>query len=645
MLSGRKIKIILVSLLSLVLLSGLSIFFLKDYFVKRIIEKVQSKISRELHANLFIDNYKLSGISHLQLNDISLIPPEGDTLLKVKTVGISPDLIELIRGDIYLNRLIIEGVRLNITHTDSLNNYNFLFESDTLPINSNTETNWANKMNAIIKLTKKIIPPQLSAKDIEVKITGNNFVQTISLPLLQREDEKLSGQLSIDKNQIILIDGSLTKDMTEGAVSLVSQTPFHLTMIDSVFKTYAGVKQMQFAFKEMENSASQLSYALNAGCSDVSLKHQKISEDTVLINTIGFNGVVQLNEQSLSIDSTSKLKINKIAATIYARYTKTEKSNIIETKINSLQWNSSDFFESLPLGMFQNVRGIKTRGLLSYRMNCYIDFSLPDSLKFNSELIPSGLKIIGYGATNLSKMNGTFEYTAFEKGQPVKTFLVGPENPDYYSLNAISPHLRNAILCSEDGSFFWHKGFNPEAIQRSIAENIRAGKFVRGGSTISMQLIKNVFLTRKKTLSRKLEEVLIVWLIENNRLCSKEKMFEVYLNIIEFGPGVYGVADASLFYFGKKPGDLSLSEGIFLSSILPRPKWFMYSFDDKGNLKPYMTDYYKVVSRYLLARKQISENEYNDLKPELDLYSTAKRLLKSKPDTTLEKSELPQIDF
>src|SRR6185295_15378504 len=110
------------------------------------------------------------------------------------------------------------------------------------------------------------------------------------------------------------------------------------------------------------------------------------------------------------------------------------------------------------------------------------------------------------------------------------------------------------------------------------AANYKAGKFVRGGSTISMQLVKNVFLTRNKTIARKIEEALIVWLIENNRLSSKERMYEVYLNLIEWGPNVYGIGEASRFYFYKSPADLSLAESIFLAMIVPRPKGFKYNF-------------------------------------------------------------------
>ena len=94
-----------------------------------------------------------------------------------------------------------------------------------------------------------------------------------------------------------------------------------------------------------------------------------------------------------------------------------------------------------------------------------------------------------------------------------------------------------------------------------------------------MQLVKNLFLERQKTIARKLEEMIITWLIEENRLVSKERMFEIYLNIIEWGPQVYGAQEEARFYFDKDVADLTLAEAIFMAGIIPQPKRFMVSFD------------------------------------------------------------------
>jgi membrane peptidoglycan carboxypeptidase len=169
-------------------------------------------------------------------------------------------------------------------------------------------------------------------------------------------------------------------------------------------------------------------------------------------------------------------------------------------------------------------------------------------------------------------------------------------------LDQISPYLQKCVLTSEDPSFFSHRGFINEAFKQSILKNIRTKKFSRGASTISMQLIKNVFLTREKTVSRKLEEILLVYILENNRIASKERMLEVYFNIIEWGPNVYGIGEAAQFYFQKTPADLTLKECLFLATIVPKPKKFMWQFDNEGNLKSYADKQQKFLSNLMLRR-------------------------------------------
>jgi len=104
-------------------------------------------------------------------------------------------------------------------------------------------------------------------------------------------------------------------------------------------------------------------------------------------------------------------------------------------------------------------------------------------------------------------------------------------------------------------------------------------------------------------------------------------MFEVYLNIVELGPMIYGVKDASRFYFNKLPSELTLAESIFLASLLPRPKGFTYCFDSTGAFKPYLADYYRVVSDFMLKKNLITEGEYHALEPKIELKGPAKALV------------------
>ena len=136
-------------------------------------------------------------------------------------------------------------------------------------------------------------------------------------------------------------------------------------------------------------------------------------------------------------------------------------------------------------------------------------------------------------------------------------------------LDDISPFMIAAVLTTEDGAFYKHHGFNHSAIRNSAAANLKARRFVRGASTITMQLAKNLFLSREKTLSRKIEELVLTDYLE--QAFRKDDMMELYLNVIEFGPDIYGVTRAAEYYFGRKPEELNLPECFFLASIMPSP--------------------------------------------------------------------------
>jgi hypothetical protein len=254
--------------------------------------------------------------------------------------------------------------------------------------------------------------------------------------------------------------------------------------------------------------------------------------------------------------------------------------------------NAEDFFSSLPQGMFTSLTGLRAAGNLHYFLDFSVNLNNIDSLLFNTRLTGENFKILDYGTDDYRILNGSFYHKVYEHGKLITGFKVGPDNPDFISFEQISPFLRAAVMTSEDGSFFYHHGFNPKAFRESMVTNIKEKRFARGGSTITMQLVKNVFLTRNKTLARKIEEAIIVWLIENEHLVSKQRMYEVYLNIIEWGPGIYGINQASHFYFNKSPAALNLQESVYLASIVPHPKWYKYTFQVNGIPRAFFENYF-----------------------------------------------------
>jgi len=137
------------------------------------------------------------------------------------------------------------------------------------------------------------------------------------------------------------------------------------------------------------------------------------------------------------------------------------------------------------------------------------------------------------------------------------------------SYSAISPALKRAVLVAEDIGFFSHHGFALAEMQNALEDALRDRELPRGASTITQQLAKNLWLSPSRNPLRKAKEALLTWQLE--RTLSKRRILELYLNVVELGPGVYGVGAASQRYFGKAPGDLDESEAAQLAAALPNP--------------------------------------------------------------------------
>lgn len=143
----------------------------------------------------------------------------------------------------------------------------------------------------------------------------------------------------------------------------------------------------------------------------------------------------------------------------------------------------------------------------------------------------------------------------------------------------ISQNFKHAILAAEDAKFVHHHGFDWAGIQHALQRNTEKGEIVAGGSTISQQLAKNLFLYNQRSFIRKGEEAIATWMME--RMWSKERILEVYMNSVEFGKNIYGVEAAAQHYYGKSAKSLSREQAAFLAALLPNPKYYQQHRDDR----------------------------------------------------------------
>jgi hypothetical protein len=258
---------------------------------------------------------------------------------------------------------------------------------------------------------------------------------------------------------------------------------------------------------------------------------------------------------------------------------------------------------SLPRPVLGPLTEVGVEGWWAYRVSLDLDLARPDSVTFTADVIPHGLRLDPNRTyLRLFGLDQPFLATIHLPRGREATRMLDDTNPHFRPLDRIAPDLVHAVLTNEDGGFYHHRGFNTEAVRRSIATNLKAGAFRRGAGTITMQLARNLYLGHERTISRKAQEVVLAWVIEHLTGLSKDRLLEIYLNIIEWGPEVHGADEAARFYFARDARDLRLPEALFLATVVPGPRRWMGRFEADGSLKPWERAQMHFIGRAMIAK-------------------------------------------
>ena len=191
-----------------------------------------------------------------------------------------------------------------------------------------------------------------------------------------------------------------------------------------------------------------------------------------------------------------------------------------------------------------------------------------------------------------------------------------PKKASYIRYNQLPKHLVSSLIASEDASFYFHKGFDWDEIKDSLEKSMDAGRWVRGGSTITQQLAKNLYLSKDKSLIRKMKEFFISKEIEKK--LTKTQIIEKYFNVVEFGKNIYGIRKASQHYFQKSPSELTPAEGAYLISLLPNPVKYSSSFQANKELSRYNKSRVNRTLSLLLLQGKISQEEHDSESARVD---------------------------
>ncbi len=363
-----------------------------------------------------------------------------------------------------------------------------------------------------------------------------------------------------------------------GFVSLqslgVKEADFGLSHVDTA-KIKLSVKSA------IDEQASSANITAAGEILDLSLRQPWLASRVVegINGSFSGSGTVSWKSEYVLKVSELSLSMGQARLNVTADLRRTASETRANIEMNMPLAACEGLIESLPVGLAPLASQVRLDGTLALKAAIRFDTAHPTRTDAKWELA-NGCRV--REASPLVSPERFREPFILEvpdaQGRMIERAF-GPGTANWVPLAAMTSHLSDAVLVCEDGRFFHHNGFDSQAIRSSIRDNLLRGKFMRGGSTVSMQLAKNLYLRREKTFSRKLQEAALTLLLEQS--FTKNEIMELYLNVVELGPGIFGVGEASQFYFGTAPAALSPAQAYFLASILPSPKAMHFTADGR----------------------------------------------------------------
>jgi membrane peptidoglycan carboxypeptidase len=274
---------------------------------------------------------------------------------------------------------------------------------------------------------------------------------------------------------------------------------------------------------------------------------------------------------------------------------------------------------AVPEPLRRPLDGVGLEGRIGFEVHLALDAVSPDATVLDG-VLDNRCKISDFGSLPApDDFRRLFAWMAYDdKGNRIR-MLSGPGSDHWTAIGAISPYLSDAVLTTEDGKFESHQGLTLPELRTALAMNLRKGALDHGASTITMQLAKNLFLSRDRTVARKLQELFFTWYLESN--FTKDEILELYFNVVEFGPSIYGVGPAARYYFGREPFELNLVESVFLVKLLPSPVARHNALKKEGGVsRKKMASLHRVM-QVMFDRRRIFDAEYRlGLEQELVFY-------------------------
>jgi len=358
----------------------------------------------------------------------------------------------------------------------------------------------------------------------------------------------------------------------------------------------------------LPTKGKKLSIEGQAAISALIVKHEMLGSDPInnLDVHLDFKATYNRNNQSVHLE---RLLLSRGLSRVTLRGTVHFDHLNLDLTANVPPTACRQIFGAVPSQLRTKLQGVQMEGRLALDLRIALDREKPELTVFEVNL-QNDCRVTNWGTVPVpDSFRRPFSYMAYSENNDRIRLVTGPGTDRWTPYSMISPYLIGAVLTTEDGKFRHHNGMTSPEIRRAIELNLKKGAFKHGASTITMQLAKNLFLSRDRTISRKLQELFFTWYLESNY--TKDEILELYFNVIEFGPSLYGIKDAAKLYFGRDPHELNQIESVFLIRLLPNPVGRYAAYENGRVSDRRMKSLHKVLE-IMLSRKYITLAEYRE---------------------------------
>ncbi|MGB0589078.1 MAG: transglycosylase domain-containing protein [Myxococcota bacterium] len=393
---------------------------------------------------------------------------------------------------------------------------------------------------------------------------------TASVHALVRRDGKRSGRLDVTGD--VGNDGSLRA--ANGAISGTG-----LAHVLSRLSEYVTVQpdawlKADFAYQHSPSAAHRHRVTGEVRFEDFGFEAWRISHAPVagLEGHLRYEGLIDPSRKTLGLNITEFEMDGARAKGGFDVALKPGQRPSVTAHFDLPKQDCGQLARAVPKALLPRLKGLKLSGHLEAAATFSVDLNDPSTVKLDVDGKMKECRVVTLGGNiDLETLRGNFIHHPVEPKRGRRDDIaVGRGTQQWISENQLPTYLKSAAVMTEDRAFQSHKGVRWDLIGKAIKLNLEQARFAYGGSTITQQLVKNLFLSREKTLSRKLEELIISWELE--RRYNKNEILELYVNVIEYGPDIYGVRKAAHYYFGKPPWHLSPAESAFIMGLKPYPR-------------------------------------------------------------------------